>query len=177
MVVTLIGAESTGKTTLARDLAKYFDSPWIAEYARFYVEQIRSDYGYEDVVNIAKAQIWLWEQAISARPKLLFMDTDLVITKYWFLEVYGRMPQWLDEQLKRMLPDLYLFCDTDLPWEFDPARENPGERRQYLSQLYLREIQKYNVEVRIVKGIGRRRFDNALKFVNLAQQRIKNDAK
>ncbi len=167
-VFTLIGAESTGKTTLARELAKIFQAPWIAEYARFYVENIHSQYDYQDVINIAKAQIWLWEQAISAQPPILFQDTDLIITKIWLQEVFGHYPKWIDEQIQRMLPAAYLFCETDLPWKPDKARENPGDRRNYLSNLYKNEILKLKAKMQIITGTGSQRLNNAAGFVNLA---------
>ncbi len=166
-VFTLIGAESTGKTTLARQLARHFDSPWIPEFARFYVEKITANYNYNDVVNIAKAQIWLWEQALSAKPSLLFQDTDLIITKVWFEQVFGKYPKWIDDYLIKMKPDLYLFCETDLPWQPDPARENPGQRRQQLSSIYKSEILKIKAKVQFITGTGPARLSNAINFVKL----------
>ncbi len=167
-VFTTIGAESTGKTTLARDLARHYHSPWIPEYARFFVEKIRKNYTYQDVLDIAKAQIWLWEQALSAKPAILFQDTDLIITKIWLLEVFGHYPAWIDKHIQRMLPTAYLFCETDLPWQPDPARENPGERREFLSEIYKREILKLKAKMHIITGKGQKRLLNAMGFVNLA---------
>ncbi len=166
-VFTLIGAESTGKTTLARQLAQHFDSPWISEFARFYVEKINADYNYNDVVNIAKAQIWLWEQALSAKPSMLFQDTDLIITKVWLEEVFGKYPVWIDDYILKMKPDLYLFCETDLPWQPDPARENPGEKREFLSSTYKSEILKIKAKVQFITGTGNQRLFNAINFVKL----------
>ena len=166
-VFTLIGAESTGKTTLARQLATELKSPWISEYARFYVEQISSNYTYNDVVNIAKAQIWLWQESLSSNPPILIQDTDLIITKIWFDEVFHKIPDWIDEYIEKMLPTAYLFCETDLPWQPDPARENPGATREYLSERYKTEIRKLKAKMHIVTGKGPSRLSNALDFIKL----------
>ena len=166
-IFTLIGAESTGKSTLTRQLAAYFGACRIDEFARSYVENLRRRYTYEDVVLIAQRQVWLWERR-RKECDVIFQDTDLVITKYWFLEVFGKMPTWLDEQIKRMLPDLYLFCDTDLPWEYDSVREASDEKyRNYLSQLYLGEIKILGAGYKIIRGRGEERFKTAMDAVKL----------
>ncbi len=166
-VFTLIGAESTGKTTLARQLAEKFNCPWIPEYARFYVEQIKLDYSYNDVVNIAKAQIWLWQESLSTNPAILIQDTDLIITKIWFEEVFHKIPDWIDGYIEKMLPTAYLFCETDLPWQPDPVRENPGEQREYLSERYKKEIRKFKAKMHIITGKGQQRLSNAVEFIKL----------
>lgn len=95
----------------------------------------------------------------------MFLDTDLVILKIWFLEVFGKMPEEMDRIIRNRKIDLYLLCRTDIPWVFDPLRENPGRRREELFALYERELQAAGLPYRIVGGEGEERLEQALTAV------------
>ena len=55
--IVLIGPESTGKTTLAKQLAAHYQTTWVAEYARAYIDNLHRTYEEKDLVEIAKGQI------------------------------------------------------------------------------------------------------------------------
>jgi nicotinamide riboside kinase len=93
------------------------------------------------------------------------VDTWLIITKIWFEEVFGQSPQWLEAAIKNTKIDLFLVCDTDLPWVPDPVRENGGERRLYLQNRYIETIQKYEFSYKIVSGKNNFRFKKALQHL------------
>ena len=166
--IAIIGPESTGKTELARQLAEYFKAPWVPEYAREYVENLKVPYTYEDVCNIALKQIE--EEKYYENPSInepyVFFDTDLIITKVWFEYRFGKTPEFLKERLKTGFFDLYLLCAPDLPWEADPVREH-GDEREYFFEWYKHEIELIKKPNVIIKGVGKMRFENAfnaLKF-------------
>ena len=75
--IAIIGPESTGKTELARQLAEYFKAPWVPEYAREYVENLKVPYTYEDVCNIALKQIEeeKFYENISTNEQFVFFET------------------------------------------------------------------------------------------------------
>lgn len=158
MRVVLLGPESTGKSTLATALAQQYKGIAIPEYARTYVEHLRHPYTYADVEAIAHRQIDEWHRQWLA--PWVFYDTNLIITKIWFLEVYHRCPAWVEEALVRCLPDAYLICRPDLPFVEDPVRENP-HRREYLLQCYLREVEQQRVPYAFVGGQGEERLQCA----------------
>ena len=58
----VIGPESTGKSTLCSQLAAYYKTNWVPEYAREYLEKNGTEYSYDDLLTIAKGQINLEEQ-------------------------------------------------------------------------------------------------------------------
>ena len=165
--IVITGPESTGKTELARALAGKLNSVWVPEYARQYVENLGRDYNYDDVVEIAKYQIEQ-EKKYSSEFKngILIFDTWLIITKVWFDVVYGTCPTWISDHIKSSQIDLFLVCSTDLPWIPDPVRENGGEKREALFQLYIKEIQRFGFDYEIVQGIGEARLDCALDFLS-----------
>ena len=165
--IAILGPESTGKTVLAEQLAVYFQSEWVPEYAREYIEKLTSPYEYDDICNIANKQIEK-EKEVDNQTSLaeyVFFDTELIITKVWFLYRFGKAPDFLTEQLNSGYFDLYLLCSPDLPWEPDPVREH-GEDREFFFNWYKREIEQTGKPYVIVDGFGFQRFKNALYGLN-----------
>jgi NadR type nicotinamide-nucleotide adenylyltransferase len=164
--IIITGAESTGKSTLAKQLALYYHTVYMPEYARTYIENLNRAYNYEDVVHIAKMQIQFEQAFLLKANKYIFIDTGLIITKVWFQEVFQKYPDWLDDAILKSLPDFYLVCDIDLPWKEDPVRENGTlEKRKYLMNRYIDEIKKYKVEYGIVGGRENERLQNAINLI------------
>jgi len=165
--VVITGPESTGKTALAKALSGKWGSPWIPEYARQYVENLDHKYSFDDVVAIAEHQIG--EEAIYSsefRQGVLFFDTWLIITKVWFDLVFGKCPEWIIEHIRSSKIDLFLVCDTDLPWVADAVRENGGEKREKLLHIYCNEIRSFGFKYEIITGFGPVRMENALKALS-----------
>jgi len=161
--IVITGPESTGKTELAQALAKKLDTIWIPEYARQYVENLNSPYNYDDVVQIARYQIAQEaEYTLKIRKGILIFDTWLIITKVWFDLVFGKCPEWVSDHIRLSKIDLFLVCDTDLPWVADPVRENGGEKRDQLFQMYCNEIRSFGFNFEIVSGFGYKRTENAI---------------
>jgi NadR type nicotinamide-nucleotide adenylyltransferase len=161
----LTGPESTGKSTLARQLAEQLGGEWVPEYARAYVEALQRPYTYEDVLHIYEHQLGIPEDLRWQGVPFLFLDTDLLILKVWFQEVFGKTPGKMEEALRNRKIDLYLLCRPDIPWVYDPLRENPGERREELFVIYEQELQRAGLPYEIIGGKGAERVDNALSTI------------
>ena len=152
--VGIIGPESTGKSTLARYLARRYKGTYVPEYARTYVEQKgTTEVSYEELCEIAKHQI---EElaAISSQPSenVYFFDTELIVTKVWFEYAFGRVPEWLNEAIDRYPMNSYLLTYPDLPWVPDPARSNGSDAiRKELYERYKAEIEALNIPYYIIK--------------------------
>ena len=154
MKVGIIGPESSGKSSLARYLAKRYKGTYVPEYARTYVEQKGSqDVSFDELCDIARHQIEQL-QTISndlKQPQTVFFDTELIVTKVWFDYAFGRVPEWLEEALRRYPMDVYLLTSPDIPWIPDPARYNGSdEMRQELFQRYESEIQALDIPYYII---------------------------
>ena len=161
--IVVLGPESTGKTDLCRALSDHFTSPWIPEYAREYVAGLNRAYTYADVEVIAREQMHEQEEAkqLYADADYVFFDTDLVITKVWFLHGFNRCPEWLQPALESSEVDLYLVCKPDIPWEYDPVRENP-DIREFLYDWYKRELEALHKPFVEISGLGIARLQNAV---------------
>ena len=161
--IVVIGPESTGKTTLCQELAAYYNATWMPEFAREYIEKLDRPYAMDDVLYIGKKQIEL-EEHYSEKSDLLFIDTDLIITKVWLLHRYGTCPDWIDEWLEKAKRSLYLLCYPDIEWKYDPVRENP-KLRDYFFEWYKKEIEILHVPYFIVKGEGDERKNSCIKKI------------
>lgn len=168
--IVITGPESVGKSTLTKDLAEHFSVPYISELARTYISQLNRHYTKDDVLEIARLQIQTENEMCESGCGLFFLDTDLVVTKIWLEHVYGECPDWIDEALMKNKADFHLLCYYDLPWVFDPVREN-RDLRPYLFDRYESVIKALEIDYGIVKGIGADRFNAALKLI---QQKIDN---
>ena len=136
--IVVIGPESTGKSTLSESLARHFDTVWCPEYAREYLLKNGKEYTYDNLLTIAKGQL-AGEDACApkARNGLLFIDTDMYVMKVWSEFVFGKCDDWILDQVVARKYDLYLLCNTDLPWVKDELREYPDlESRQRLYAIY-----------------------------------------
>lgn len=151
--IVIIGPESTGKSTLCEKLATHYQTLWCPEYAREYLTKHGMDYSYDDLLTIAKNQLQLEDEHVSkleAQTKQsdvnspftihhspLFIDTDMYVMKVWCEYVFGKCHQFILDQVAARKYDLYLLCNIDLPWAYDPLREYPDDGpRAELYQIY-----------------------------------------
>ena len=163
--IAVTGPESTGKSTLSQQLAKEFNGQFIPEFAREYVRTLNNHYTFDDVEAIAKAQVEQYRLTESSSDNIFFFDTWLIITKVWFIWSFQKMPEWLDFEIRNCKMDLFLLCRPDLPWEADPVRENGGENRLKLFDLYIGELKHYGFSFVEIGGVGEERLSNAIDAV------------
>ena len=164
-IIVITGAESTGKSTLTERLANHFEVPFIPEIAREYVENLNRKYTYSDVETIAKMQITRFNSILESDAPYIFVDTWLIVTKIWFEFVFKKIPDWLINEILKTKIDLFLVCDIDLPWIYDPVRENGGENRKILQEKYIENITEFNFDYKLISGIDDERFYRALNFL------------
>lgn len=91
--IVVVGAESTGTTTLSRDLAQALNVPWVPEVGRYYTESILTsggDWNDEDFYAIGRLQ-QAYEHEIAARSDgVIVCDTDAVATELWQKRYMGK---------------------------------------------------------------------------------------
>lgn len=171
--VVVVGPESTGKSTLCEQLAGHYATAWVPEYAREYLLTHGTRYSYDDLLVIAQRQVALEDQYAAAlpvsedRPSLLFVDTDLYVMKVWCEYVFGQCHPWILDQVAQRPYDLYLLCDTDLPWVKDELREYPDlESRRELYHIYKDLMLNQPVPWINIAGNYEQRLEKAVKAVD-----------
>ena len=141
------------------------------EYSREYLRDLGRHYRYEDILSIAKGQ-YEAEECIAAKATgLLFCDTDFIVNKIWCIDKFGKCHPWILDMIDQHRYDLYLLCNTDLPWEPDPLRENPGDRER-LFELYKKELSDRQLPYAIIDGTGKERLENAIRVVDIHYKTI-----
>ncbi|MCC6286702.1 MAG: AAA family ATPase [Chitinophagaceae bacterium] len=174
--IVIIGPESTGKSSLCDKLAEHYDTIWCREYAREYLLQHGTAYSYDDLLIIAKGQLQLEDTAANnvSRMKeedsntsaLLFIDTNMYVMKVWCEFVFNNCHEWIIEQIINREYDLYLLCNTDLPWVKDELREYPDlETRERLYNIYKDIMINQDVPWVDISGDYDERFEMARKAI------------
>lgn len=140
--IVVLGPESTGKSSLCEQLAAHFNTLWVREYAREFLLKNGTQYQFEQLYEIASGQL---REEDSATKKLaesslaspLIIDTDLYVIKIWSEIVFNQCDNRILNNIVQRKYDLYLLCNTDLPWEPDELREYPDlKTRQKIFQFY-----------------------------------------
>src|SRR5690242_6893717 len=172
--IVVIGPESTGKSTLCEKLAANFQTIWVREYARGYLEKHGPEYAYEDLIDIAAGQIELEQEALekishehSSIPfRHLFIDTDMYVMKVWSEFVFNRCNNWILNRIAERNYDLYLLCDVDLPWTKDDLREYPDLKvRKKIYCFYKDILVNQHVPWFEISGDYDERFSKAINYI------------
>jgi nicotinamide riboside kinase len=142
--VCVVGAESTGKTTLVRAMSDRHATHGVGEYGRDYTIA-KKDAGTndhwttEDFVRIAEEQQRLEDEAAVGAGPLFFCDTDAMTTALWHERYQGSSSKVVDRLGRMRTYDLFVLCDTDIPWERDGIRLGADTRsamhRRFLEVL------------------------------------------
>ncbi|MEO1051347.1 MAG: ATP-binding protein [Bacteroidota bacterium] len=149
--IAITGPESTGKTTLSTALAESYQTAWVPEYARSYIDQLDRPYEQKDLLIIAKEQVRQEEAAIRNANRLIFCDTDLTVIKIWSEHKYGSCDPEILKLLKQQHYDLYLLTGLDIPWEEDDQREHP-HLREFFYAWYKKELTALQVNLVEIQG-------------------------
>ena len=163
MRIVVTGPESSGKTQLASYLHEATGIPFIPEYARYYIDQLSSPYGEDDLEAIAREQK---KEKDASKGKTIILDTDLLTTIIWYKVKYHKVPPWMKAEWVNQKDTIYLLCKPDIPWEADPQRESPDDRVR-LYERYFHYLMSYEKEFYIIKGQDfKKRSEEAIKLLN-----------
>ena len=106
--IAIVGSESTGKSELSEALAEHYNTVWVPEYAREYLEKINRAYVFEDLKIIADGQMHLEDAYEKKTNNILFCDTNLTVIKIWSEFKFGKIDDWIINEIKKRKYDLHL---------------------------------------------------------------------
>ena len=168
--VILFGPESTGKTTLSKQLARYYSSVWVPEYAREYLQNKwnneRKTCEPHDLLPIAKGQMKLENKLAQKTDTVLICDTDLLETKVYSEAYYlGTCDPILEKYALENTYDLYFLTYIDTPWEADDLRDKP-EEREAMFNAFEQALIVNNRPYVLLKGNIKERLQTAVKHID-----------
>ena len=166
--VVVLGPESTGKSTLCSQLAKHYKTSWVPEFAREYLLNLGRPYQYDDLIIIAREQLQAEDEGLKAETgSVLFIDTDMYVMKVWCEFVFGKCHSFILDQIVERTYDLYLLCNTDLPWVKDELREYPDPvNRNILFRIYKDLMINQDTPWVEISGLDDERLLQAIKAVD-----------
>lgn len=168
--IVLFGPESSGKTTLSKELANHYNSLWVKEYARDYLQDKWNNESkvceLEDLIPIAVGQMKLENELTKVSENILICDTDLLETKVYSETYYdGFCDQNLEKYAIENTYDLYILTDIDIPWEKDDLRDKPNQREESF-EIFKNELIKNNLPFELISGTRIERLKKAINCIN-----------
>lgn len=167
--VSLVGAESTGTTTLARALAERYRTVWAPEYGRFYADgkyaSGRPEWRSEEFTHIAEQQLRLMASLARVADRVVFSDTDPFATAIWHERYLGAPAPEVRALAAAHRPDLYLLTGDEIPFETDPLRDGEHQRH-WMHARFEEELRHAGVPYAILRGPHEKRLAEAVRLVD-----------
>ena len=167
--VVFLGGPSTGKTTLARELADEFDTAWMSEYGREYwaKNQVDGRLTPEQLVTLATGHTGRERSQLMDAEEYLFVDTNPIYTYAYSHYYHGHAPEELEEMAKEcaFTYDVVFLCGCDVPFEDTPDREGV-QTRDRLHKHTKAFLQEHNIEYIKLRGSVEERMDTVIDVLN-----------
>lgn len=164
-VICVYGPESTGKSTLTKQLAGHYQMPYVEEYAKQVIEAKNGDICFEDMEQIVRGHFRAVMEARRQNTPLLFVDTDAIISKLWSNELFGKESPIIEEHIARQHFDHYLLLDIDLPWVDDIHRYRPDERESFFRKCEEQLVAR-GKSYTVIRGKNQQRLNHAITCVD-----------
>jgi len=170
--VCVVGAESTGTTTLAQELADRYKTVWVPEYGREYCEKLAAAgvdlwsyrWNSTEFTHIARAQVELDRKMAREANRLLISDTDAFATSIWHERYMRSRSSEVDAIAVSHPPSLYLLTDCDIPFVQDGLRD--GETiRKWMTDRFEDKLDQQRVPWMKVSGSRAQRLDSAIQRI------------
>jgi NadR type nicotinamide-nucleotide adenylyltransferase len=162
--VALVGGESTGKTTLSNQLAQFFGTVAVEEYAREFLVKTQGAFTSDDMPLIAREQCSREDAAREAASRFLFCDTCALTTWIWSKHYFGEVHSDVQSLVDALDYSFYLLLSPDIAWEDDGLRDTPGARDWFFEQTKL-ALERRSLPFDVVTGHGSDRLDSAISSV------------
>ena len=164
--IVLTGPESVGKSVLAEKLARHFNTNFLPEYGREYYESLMPHFNEMGISHIAGGHLALEEKALLLSNKILFLDTDLIVTQLWGEIYFNNCAEWIirANHQPSQQATLYLLLAPDVEWVDDGTR-NYKEIREAHFLTIKKELEKRRLNYEIISGSYENRFARAVECV------------
>jgi len=166
--VVVVGAESTGTTTLAQALGKKFKAPWVPEYGRMYSEAFltaKHDWTDDEFKHIATTQQAFENQVATSSHGLVICDTNAFATTIWQQRYMGYTSPDVQAIADKDIVDMYILTGDEIPFVQDGTRD--GEHlRHAMHEHFLESLQHQHIPFVVVTGSKRTRLNKSVQEIN-----------
>ncbi|MFB3161580.1 multifunctional transcriptional regulator/nicotinamide-nucleotide adenylyltransferase/ribosylnicotinamide kinase NadR [Neobacillus sp. 179-J 1A1 HS] len=167
--IVVVGTESCGKSTLIRNLAKIYNTTYAAEYGRTLCEELGGCDGImvkEDYQRIAYGHKMEEFTAIEKANKLVFIDTEAIVTQFYSNLYNDEHQAILDEMAKLQDYDLWFFLEPDVKWVDDGLRVHGEESAREQNNQHLKTLlNKHHIDFRVLNGNYENRLKEAIQYI------------
>lgn len=167
--ICILGAESTGSTTMAKALAKHYQTCWVPEYGRIYSEgklkNKDNKWQTQEFIHIAKMQNYMEDKLAEKCNKILICDTNSFTTAVWhqrYMDYWSKQVEKISQNRKI---DLYLLTDIDIPFVQDGTRDGQHIRKE-MHQQFIKALKKRNKPYILLSGNHKNRLKTAVNAIN-----------
>jgi HTH-type transcriptional repressor of NAD biosynthesis genes len=167
--VVVVGAESSGTTTLAQALAEHYNTIWVPEYGRTYSETKLlganpSQWSSDEFIHIAREQSRQEDTAARHANRILICDTDAFATTIRHERYMGTTSEAVEAVARDRRPDLYLVTDVDIPFVQDGMRD--GEHvREWMHHRFIEALEGWGRPFVVVSGSRQSRLQVAVEAI------------
>ena len=164
--IVLTGAESTGKSTLAKALAIHYNAPISDEFVRHYVDQLDRELTDADLLPIALGQLSAEAAATKKATSIVFHDTNILSSIIYAKHYFNESVTKADNAIQGNHYSLYLLCETDIPWVADEGQRESPETRQELQTLFELELQNRDLPYIKISGTLEDRVQQSIRAID-----------
>jgi HTH-type transcriptional repressor of NAD biosynthesis genes len=169
--IVIYGPESTGKSTLAEKLATHYQTVWVPEFARNYLDEKGAWVELSDIAKIAEGQIASEESLARQANRLLICDTELITTCVYSRHYFGECPAEVEQKADQRQYDLYLLLDIDVPFVADWQRPDANSREEFFD-TFRGELERRGHRYTVISGSYEERFAQAVKAIDAIFQTL-----
>lgn len=165
--VVVIGTESCGKSTLVRNLAQIYQTTSVHEIGRDYCEQYKNQLTSEMFDSIAMEHYLLQETQAQDAHKILFVDTEAIITQYYLQLYCNTTSSFLETLIKKQKFDLWLFMEPDVSWIEDGYRfAGDHDLREKNNRKLKQMLKKRQISFTSINGTYPERLNKAIQLID-----------